>query len=119
MAKKLTELNAKFIGAGGPGVFNADMTPAAPRSGVGVVMDCPCGCESQLYVGFLRDSMMSEIELRRLDELLAMTEEKDGSPFTTWETEFLFSLDGRRERKMSDKQADIFDRLVSKHLRGD
>lgn len=52
MAKKLTELNAKFIGAGGPGVFNADMTPATPRSGVGIVMDCPCGCDSQLYVGF-------------------------------------------------------------------
>lgn len=52
MAKKLTELNAKFIGAGGPGVFNADMTQAEERHGVGVIMDCPCGCDSQLFVGF-------------------------------------------------------------------
>lgn len=52
MKKKLTELNASFIGAGGPGVWNADGTPAEKREGVGLTCDCPCGCERQLYVPF-------------------------------------------------------------------
>lgn len=48
----LKTLNARFIGAGGDGVFNADGSPAPVRTGVGVIMDCPCGCDSPLYVPF-------------------------------------------------------------------
>lgn len=53
--KRLTELNARFVGAGGEGIFNADMTPAPARKGVGVALDCPCGkCDNLhwLYVPF-------------------------------------------------------------------
>lgn len=39
---RLTDLHPRFYGAGGPGIFNADMTPATPRSGIGVSFDCPC-----------------------------------------------------------------------------
>lgn len=40
---KISELNARFIGSGGPGVFNADGSQAEKREGVGVIMDCPFG----------------------------------------------------------------------------
>lgn len=49
---KLTELNPEFCGGGGEGVYNADMTPAMPRHGVGLLCNCPCGCNHQLYVPF-------------------------------------------------------------------
>ena len=50
---RISELNAQFVGAGGEGVFNADMTPAAKRTGVGVMMRCPCGkCDRRLFVPF-------------------------------------------------------------------
>ena len=39
---RLTDLNPRWIGAGGDGVFNADGTPATPRDGVGLMFDCPC-----------------------------------------------------------------------------
>jgi hypothetical protein len=38
---KLTDLHPQFIGAGGPGIYNADMTPATPRTGIGLMFDCP------------------------------------------------------------------------------
>lgn len=41
---RLTELSPQWMGAGGPGIFNADMTPATPRSGIGLMFDCPKGC---------------------------------------------------------------------------
>ena len=41
---RLTELHPRWIGAGGPGIFNADMTPATPRQGIGLMFDCPKGC---------------------------------------------------------------------------
>jgi uncharacterized protein DUF6527 len=40
---RLTDLNPRFIGAGGPGVFKADGSPAPRREGVGLMCDCPCG----------------------------------------------------------------------------
>lgn len=50
---RLTTRNPEFVGAGGEGVFNADMTPATPRDGVGVLFDCPCGhCGIPVYVPF-------------------------------------------------------------------
>lgn len=61
---------------------------------------------------------MTRTEQAQLDELLEIAEEDD-SPLSAWEQEFLTSLDGRRERDMTEKQADVFDRLVAKHLRGD
>lgn len=61
---------------------------------------------------------MTQTELRQLDALLEIAEENN-TPLTAWEVEFLHSLDGRRERELSEKQADVFDRLVAKHLKGD
>lgn len=52
---RITTLNPTFLGAGGPGIYNADMTPSTPRHGVGILMDCPCGNADeshQLYVPF-------------------------------------------------------------------
>jgi len=39
---KLTELEPRWVGAGGPGIYNADGTPAAERHGVGLSFLCPC-----------------------------------------------------------------------------
>lgn len=49
---KLTDLHPKFMGAGGANISNADGTPATERHGVGVLFDCPCGCDSPCYVPF-------------------------------------------------------------------
>ena len=49
---KLIELHPEWMGAGGEGISNADGSPAAERHGVGVLLDCPCGCDRQLYVPF-------------------------------------------------------------------
>jgi hypothetical protein len=48
---KLTDLNPSFIGAGGEGVTMHGQ-PMPIRNGVGLVLDCPCGCDSALYVPF-------------------------------------------------------------------
>lgn len=39
---RLTELDPRFVGAGGEGVYNADGTPAVERHGVGLSFLCPC-----------------------------------------------------------------------------
>jgi hypothetical protein len=49
---KLTERFPNWVGAGGEGVSNADGSPVAARHGVGILLDCPCGCDRQLYVPF-------------------------------------------------------------------
>lgn len=49
MRTRLRDLDAKFVGAGGDGVFNADGTPAAARTGVGVSFKCPCGAAHDEY----------------------------------------------------------------------
>ncbi len=41
---KLTDLHAQIADAGGEGIYQADMTPAPRRIGVGLYLDCPCGC---------------------------------------------------------------------------
>lgn len=62
---------------------------------------------------------MTKTERAQLDELLSIAEERD-CPLTDWEREFLRSLDaGWRDRDMTPRQADCFDRIVDKHLRGD
>ena len=70
---KLTDLHPNWMGAGGDGVSQPGLEPCAScagagcevchstgkkyipapeRHGVGVILDCPCGCESPLYVPF-------------------------------------------------------------------
>ena len=48
----LTDLNAHFLGAGGPGITSKDGSPVPERRGVGVALDCPCGCGVECYVPF-------------------------------------------------------------------
>jgi len=56
MRVPLTDLDARFIGAGGEGVFRADGSPAPLRTGVGVIFKCPCGKQhheyDMVFVGF-------------------------------------------------------------------
>lgn len=57
MTKRLIDLNPQFLSSGGEGVSQLDpatgkYVPAPERRGVGVVCDCPCGCDQQLYVPF-------------------------------------------------------------------
>lgn len=40
---RLVDLHPRWVMAGGPGIFNADMTPATPRHGIGLTFDCPLG----------------------------------------------------------------------------
>lgn len=53
----LTNLNARFVTAGGPDACPRDGVEQLLRDGVGVVMDCPCGglsaCVGPLYVTFV------------------------------------------------------------------
>lgn len=49
---RLTELSPQFCAAGGPGIYNADGTPATPRRGIGLMFNCPCGCSLLCYVPF-------------------------------------------------------------------
>lgn len=42
---KLTDLNPRWVGAGGEGILNADMSPAPERHGVGIRFGCPCSQE--------------------------------------------------------------------------
>lgn len=49
---RLTDRHPEWVGAGGAGILNADGSPAAERHGVGVLLDCPCGCDRPLYVPF-------------------------------------------------------------------
>lgn len=48
---RLTELNPRWMGAGGENVWNADGTPAQRREGIGVMFDCPCSICSSKRVG--------------------------------------------------------------------
>ncbi len=49
---KLLDLNPSFIGSGGEGVSDKDGNPVPERHGIGVVFDCPCGCDSRCFVPF-------------------------------------------------------------------
>lgn len=61
--------------------------------------------------------MSGPTDERRLDALLEIADERP-CPLSDWEVEFLTSLDGRTPRgPYSEKQQEIFDRLVEKHLR--
>lgn len=49
---KLTDLNPRWVGAGGPGISDKDGNPVPAREGVGISFDCPCGCHIRDYVDF-------------------------------------------------------------------
>lgn len=49
---RLTDLNPRWVRAGGEGVSNADGSPVPQRTGVGMTFDCPCGCPDRAYVAF-------------------------------------------------------------------
>ncbi len=50
--KKLTDLDPRWVGAGGPGLYDKDMNPDPQRTGVGLSFDCPCGtCGQRAYLG--------------------------------------------------------------------
>src|SRR5574341_406234 len=49
---KLTDLDARFVGAGGEGIFKPDGSQAPERHGVGITFRCPCGCGEWGYVPF-------------------------------------------------------------------
>lgn len=50
---RLVDLHPRFLGAGGPGITNSKTGEEVPRrEGVGVMFDCPCGCDSPCYVPF-------------------------------------------------------------------
>jgi hypothetical protein len=38
---RLTDLHPEWCASGGPGIYNADMTPSTPRTGIGITFDCP------------------------------------------------------------------------------
>lgn len=48
---RLTDLNPRWVGAGGEGVTR-DGQPVPERHGIGVTFDCPCGCDSPVFVPF-------------------------------------------------------------------
>lgn len=50
---KLTELNPRWVGAGGPGISDKDGKPVPAQEGVGLGYDCPCGCGARRYVDFI------------------------------------------------------------------
>lgn len=49
---KLSQLNPRFVGAGGSGITDAAGNPVPERTGVGLSFDCPCGCSGRVYVAF-------------------------------------------------------------------
>jgi len=49
---RLTDLNPGFVGHGGPGILTKDRQPIPFRHGVGIIFDCPCGCDQPCYVDF-------------------------------------------------------------------
>lgn len=42
MKVRLIDLDPRWVGAGGEGIYNADGTPAEERHGVGLSFLCPC-----------------------------------------------------------------------------
>lgn len=50
---KLTDLNPRWIGAGGEGVTEtATGKPVPKRHGVAIGFDCPCGCGTRCCIEF-------------------------------------------------------------------
>ena len=49
---RLTELNPRWVNAGGERISDKDGNPVPARDGVGMSYDCPCGCDRRGYVAF-------------------------------------------------------------------
>lgn len=47
---KLTDLDPRWVGAGGDGVSDAQGRAVPERHGVGISFNCPCGCDSRVFV---------------------------------------------------------------------
>jgi hypothetical protein len=63
-----------------------------------------------------REFDMTDREKLQLEDLLKIAEEDD-SPLNDWEKEFLEALESRSHFTMTEKQANVFERLVAKHLK--
>lgn len=50
---KLTDLNPRWVDAGGEGITRNGQ-PVPWRRGVGMTLDCPCGCGERHYVAFIQ-----------------------------------------------------------------
>jgi hypothetical protein len=50
---RLIDLNPNWVSYGGSGVWDKDHQPIPFRNRVGLTFDCPCGCDSRCYIGFL------------------------------------------------------------------
>lgn len=49
---RLIDLDPRWVFSGGEGITDtATGLPVPRREGVGIGFDCPCGCDSSLYVG--------------------------------------------------------------------
>lgn len=50
---KLTDLDPRFYSSGGEGITDSKTGEPTPlREGVGIGFDCPCGCETRVYIDF-------------------------------------------------------------------
>lgn len=49
---KLSDLHPYFMDAGGPGIMLANGEPRPRQTGIGLVFDCPCGCDTPCHVMF-------------------------------------------------------------------
>jgi hypothetical protein len=54
---KLIDLNPTWASSGGEGVSRVDPAtgehvPVPERHGIGVIFDCPCGCDNPLFIPF-------------------------------------------------------------------
>lgn len=49
---KLTDLAPTFYAHGGEGITDASGNAVPQRDGMGLICNCPCGCETQLCVPF-------------------------------------------------------------------
>jgi len=53
MRKRLVDLNPSWVNSGGEGItVAATGLPAPERNGIGIICDCPCGCDETLFVPF-------------------------------------------------------------------
>ncbi len=48
----LTDLNPRWVGAGGGHVSDKDGNPIPERKGVGMFFNCPCGCKQRSFLYF-------------------------------------------------------------------
>jgi hypothetical protein len=52
MLMRLTDLNPRWCGYGGEFIHDKDGNPVPFQHGIGVIFDCPCGCDQPCFVPF-------------------------------------------------------------------